>query len=87
MSPITTTRVELSDKEVVRELPLYTNLVSVSIITLLILFALGSITCLALFTLNAFGITNLSDTVLGYLAAATIAKVIGLLAIIYKKVI
>ena len=80
-------RVELPPEEVYKELPVYDNLVRAIIITLLVIFALGNITCLTLFVLNAFGITNLSDVGLGSLAGATIAEVAGLLTIVLKKIL
>lgn len=54
---------------------------------LLVLFGLGNVTCLGLFWLTGFGITQLSDTALGSLAAATIAEVAGLLAIVLKALV
>ena len=80
-------KVGLSDKEVVEELPLYTNLLRATIIILLIIFILGNITCLALFVMNGFGITNLSDTALCALSVVTIGEVAGLLTIILKKLL
>jgi hypothetical protein len=82
-----TIKSELPGNEVIRELPLYTNLLRATIIILLVIFILGSITCLTLFILNAFGITNLSDTALCALAGATIAEVAGLLGLLFKKVV
>ena len=80
-------KVELPAEEVYKELPLYTNLLRAAIIILLVIFTLGNITCLALFVLNGFGITTLSDAALCALAAATIAEVAGLLGIIIKGII
>lgn len=80
-------KVGLSPKEVVRELPLYTNLLRTIIIILLFVFTLGNITCLTLFVLNGLGITNLSDTALCALAATTVGEVAGLLLIVLKKLI
>ena len=80
-------RVELPPEEVFRELPLYSNLIRASIIVLLVIFALGNVTCLALFVLNAFGITSLSDTALCALTGATIGEVAGLLVILFKGLI
>ncbi len=77
---------ELPEQEVYKELALYTNLFRASIIVLLVIFALGNITCLILFVLNSFGITSLSDTALCALAATTIAEVSGLLAILFKGI-
>jgi len=79
-------RLELPPEEAYTELPLYTNLLRATIITLLVIFTIGNLTCLALFVLNGFGITSLSDAGLCALAAATIAEVAGLLIILFKKI-
>jgi len=51
---------------------------------LLIIFSIGNIACIALYFLNGFGLTNLSDTAMGSLAAATIAEVAGLSVVVVK---
>ena len=77
-------KVELPPEEVYRELPL--RLLSAATIILLATFIIGNLSCLALFFLNGFGVTTLSDTALCALAAATVAEVAGLLAIIFKGI-
>lgn len=80
-------KVELPREEKYKELPLYTNLLRATIIILLVIFLFGNITCLALFVLNGFGITNLSDTALCALSVVTIGEVAGLLMIVLKKLL
>ncbi len=80
-------KVVLPEEEKYIELPLYTNLMRATIIILLVIFGIGNITCLTLFVLNAFGITNLSDVGLCALAGATIAEVAGLLMIVLRKLL
>jgi hypothetical protein len=60
------------------------DLLSKTLIALLVVFIIGNLSCLALFFLNAFQVTVLSDTALCALAAATIAEVAGLITIIVR---
>ncbi len=80
-------KAELPPEEKYKELRLYTNLLRATIITLLVIFGIGNLTCLALFTLNGFGITSLSDTALCSLALVTVGEVAGLLVIVLKKLL
>jgi len=60
------------------------DLLSKTLLALLVVFIIGNISCLVLFFLNAFQVTILSDTALCALAAATMAEVAGLITIIVK---
>lgn len=75
-------KVELPKDEEYKEKRL--TILSATIIALLATFIIGNLSCLALFFLNGFGITSLSDVALCALAAATIAEVAGLLTITIK---
>jgi hypothetical protein len=73
---------ELPGDEVYQERAV--DLLSKTLIALLVVFIIGNLSCLILFFLNAFQVTILSDTALCALAAATIAEVAGLITIIVK---
>ena len=75
-------KVELPEEDEYKEKRL--TILSTAIIALLATFIIGNLSCLALFFLNGFGITSLSDVALCALAAATIAEVAGLLTITIK---
>lgn len=51
---------------------------------LLGIFAIGNVATITLYSLNGFGVTNLSDVAMASLGAATIAEVAGLLVIVVK---
>jgi len=75
-------KAELPGGEVYREKA--AALLSKALVALLLVFIIGNLSCLALFFLNAFQVTILSDTALCALAAATMAEVAGLITIIVR---
>lgn len=51
-----------------------------------VVLVVGNFSCLTLYFLNGFGVTDLSDAALGYLGIATVGQVGGLLALLFKAV-
>jgi hypothetical protein len=76
---------ELPPDEVYRERT--AGLLSKSLVALLVIFVISNLSCLALFFLNGFRITSLSDTALCALAGATMAEVAGLITFVVKGLI
>ena len=55
-------------------------------IALVVVFCLGNLSCIALFFLTGFKVTEFSDVAIASLGAATIGEVAGLIGIIIKGI-
>lgn len=52
----------------------------------LIVLTIGNLSCVALFFLTGFGLTELSDVALASLAGATVGQTAGLVATVFKTI-
>ena len=78
-------KLELPKDEVYREKT--RGLLYRALVILLVAFIISNLSCLALFFLNGFQITVLSDQALVALVAATLGEAAGLITMIIKRLV